>query len=224
MHAVTCLFKPRQVEALAARRTGTDKNGVIVLAQDLAHAVDFSVEEGGNPHIEDVVHFFVQHFQRQPERGNLAAHHAATSDLVVEDVDVVAKGHEIPCHRQRRRTSADARDLLAILLRRYGWQPVDDAVLVVGGDTLQPADRHRLFLDTTAATGWLAGPVAGSAKHTREYVGFPVDHVRVGIALHRNEPDVLGNRRMCGTGVLAIHDFVEVLGVADIGCFHVSKP
>ena len=50
-----------------------------------------------------------------------------------------------------------------------GMQRVD-IVLVVGGDALQAADRHRLFLDAAAAARRLAGPVAGAAEDAGEDV------------------------------------------------------
>ena len=96
-------------------------------------------------------------------------------------------------------------------------QAARDVALVVGGDALEAADGHRLFLDPAAAAGRLARAVAGAAQDAREDVGLPVDHVGVGVAPGGDQADVFGNRRMRRAGPLAIDDLVEVVGILDVG-------
>src|SRR4029079_12864226 len=118
--------------------------------------------------------------------------------------------------RQRSRPSTDQCDALAILLRRNAWQPGADIVLIVRGNALQSADRHRLFLDAAAAAGRLAGPIAGAAEDPWKHIRYPVDHICVGITPSRDETDIFRNRRMCRTGPLTIDNFVEVIRGRDI--------
>src|SRR5882757_6254177 len=95
-----------------------------------------------------------------------------------------------------------------------------DVVLEVGGDALQPADRNRCFLDASAAARRLAGTVAGSPQDSGEHVRLPIDHVGVAITPLSNQPDVLGNGCVCGTGPLAIDYFMKVIRRRDISRFH----
>src|SRR5690606_28811649 len=64
--------------------------------------------------------------------------------------------------------------------------------------------------------------VAGAPEDPREDVGFPVDHVGVGVAAGGDQPDVLRHRRMRRTGPLAIDYLVEVVGVANLGGTHAA--
>ena len=95
-----------------------------------------------------------------------------------------------------------------------------DVVLVVGGDALQAADRHRLVLDAHAPAGRLARAVAGAPENARKHVRLPVDHVGVGVAARRDQPDIFGNGRVRRAGPLAIHDFVEVVRRGNVGILH----
>ena len=175
--------------------------------------------------IEDVADLLVDHDFRQPELGNLRAHHAAGAIVAVEHDAVVAERREIARDGERRRSGADERDALAVLLRRGSRQPGADVFLVVGGDALQPADRDRLrldllgisaLLDATATAGGLAGTVAGAAENAGKDVGFPVDEVGVAEAARRDQSDVFGNGGMGRTRPLTVDDFVEIVGVRDI--------
>ena len=133
---------------------------------------------------------------------------------------MIAERREVARDRERSGAGTDQRDALAVLVRRLARQAGPDVVLVVGGDALEPADRHRLFFDPAPAARRLAGPVAGTPEHARKDVGSPVDHVGVGIASRRDQPDVFGNRGMSRTGPLAIDNLVEVIGRRDVGWFH----
>ena len=71
---------------------------------------------------------------------------------------LVAERHQVVGHGQRGGSGADERDLLAVLLRRGGRQPIPDVVLVIRGDPLQTADGDGLSVDarrggTPARTG-----------------------------------------------------------------------
>jgi len=105
-----------------------------------------------------------------------------------------------------------------------------DVVLVVGSDTLQAADGHRLrarsvlmrgrlaqldiaFLDAAAAACRLAWAIAGAAEDAGEYVRFPVDHVGIAVAARGDQADVFGDRGVGRAGPLTIDDFMEVIGV-----------
>ncbi len=52
---------------------------------------------------------------------------------------------------------------------------------MVGGDAFQAADGDGFVFDTAASAGGLARAVAGTTENSWEYVGLPVDHVRVGV-------------------------------------------
>ena len=113
--------------------------------------------------------------------------------------------------------------------------------LIVRGDALQAADRHglrlrfvlavlgRAFLDAAAAARRLARPVARAPEDSREHVRLPVDEVRVAVAARRDQPDVFGDGSVGRAGPLTIDDFVEIVGVRDIGrlqslCSPVARP
>ena len=61
---------------------------------------------------------------------------------------------------------------------------------------------------------------AAAAEDAREHIGFPIDHVGIVVTTRGDQPDVLGNRGVRGTGPLAVDDFVKVIRVADIGGLH----
>src|SRR5205814_1529523 len=119
--------------------------------------------------------------------------------------------NEIACDGQRGRAGADQRDALAVLLLRDGRQISANVALVVGGDPLQPADRHRLGFDPAAAAGRFARPVAGAAEDAGKDIRLPVDSPGFAIALLGDQPDVFRHRRVCRTGPLAIDDLVEIV-------------
>ena len=133
---------------------------------------------------------------------------------------MIAERRQIARDGERSRPAADQRDALAVLLLRRLRQPRRDVVLVVGGHALQAADRHRLVFHAHAPAGRLARPVAGAPEHSRKHVRIPIDHVGVGIAARRDQPDVFGNGRMRRTSPLAIHDLVEVVGRGNVGILH----
>ncbi len=91
---------------------------------------------------------------------------------------------------------------------------------MIGGDSLQTADRYRLFLDAAAATGRLARTVADAAEYSREDVGFAVFHVRIAELPLGNHANVRRNVGVGGTAPLTVYDLVEVLGIGGICWLH----
>ena len=102
--------------------------------------------------------------------------------VLIEHHAMIAERREVARDRQRGGAAADERDALAVLVRGRLRQARADVVLVVGGDTLQAANRHRLLLHASAPAGRLARPVAGAPENSGKHVRFPVDHVGVAVA------------------------------------------
>ena len=100
VHMIAGILQAGQVEALAARSAGTDKHRVVILVQYFPQAVHLYVEGGVHTHVENVIDLLVQYAQREAKRGNLAAHHAATGELVVVDIDDIAEGRQVARHRE----------------------------------------------------------------------------------------------------------------------------
>ena len=178
------------------------------------------VEVALDTHVEDDFHLLFEHFDRQPESGYLRAHEAAAGRFFLEQMHFVAERQKIPRDGQRRGAGPEQRDAFAILFLRYPGQVGADITLVVRGNPLQAADRYRfLFRSDSTACGF-TGPVAGATENAGEHVGIPVEHVGFGVAFLGDEADVLGNRRVSGTGPLTIHDLVKIIGVENIRGFH----
>jgi hypothetical protein len=70
------------------------------------------------------------------------------------------------------------------------------------------------------AAGRLARAIAGATEDPGKHVGSPVDHIGVGVAPCRDQPDVFGNRRMRRARPLAIHHLVKVVRIRDVGRLH----
>ena len=136
----------------------------------------------------------------------------------------IAERHQIARHGQRGRTGADQRDALAVLLRRRLRQIAADIALVVGGDALQPADRDRLVLDPAAAAGRLARAVAGAPENAGKDVRFPVDRPGLAEPAVGDQADIFRHRRVRRAGPLAIDNFMEVVGITDVGGLQYASP
>ncbi len=151
------------VEIAAARRAAADEDSVKIFREQRLQAVDALAADKFDADIEDVIALLVDDAFRQAEFGNLRAHHAAGFRILVEHDALVAHRGQVPRHSERGWAAAHERDALAVLdLGRLG-QAVFDVVLEVGGDALEPADRHRFFLNSAAPASRLARPVAGAS-------------------------------------------------------------
>src|SRR5712691_6815979 len=104
---------PGDVQVAPARRARADEEGVIALAHQFLHGRYFSMYER-NSQVEDIAHLLVDDLERQAEARDLRPDHAAGARILVEEGDLVAERREIARHGERRRTGADAGDLLAV--------------------------------------------------------------------------------------------------------------
>ena len=199
-----------------------DEDCVEILFQQRLHAGYLGIEVGFDTHFEHEVDFVVQHVHRQPERRDLAAHHAAAFlEDVVHD-HVIAERQQVPGHAEGGRSGTDTSNALAVLLLRNRRPVLTNIFGVVGGNALQPADRHRLIVDSITPACRFARPVAGAPEDPGEYVRFPVDQVRVGVLLIGDEPNVFGDWSVGRASPLAIHHPVVVIRVRRVGWFHGS--
>ena len=205
------LLTARNIELAAARGAGADEHRVIALGQQALKALNPLAGAHGHAEAGDVVHLLVDHRFRQPEARDLAPDHAAGLRIGVDDGQLIAQRGQVAGDGQRGRPGADQRHALAVAVGRRLRQPGGDVGLVVGGDALQAADRHRLVLHAPPAAGRLARPVARPPENPREDIGLPVDHIGVGVSPFSDEPDVLWHRRMSRARPLAINDLVEVI-------------
>ena len=216
---------PGQIEIATARRTATDEHGVVPFGEQRFERIDALAAAELHAEVEDVTGLLVNHRFRQAEARHLRAHEAAGLGIGVEHGDLVAERREIACHRQRGRTGADTGDTLAVRCAGFRQSRADIA-LEIGGDALEPADRHRfrllavVFLHAAAAAGRFARPIAGAAEDAGENVRFPVHQIGVVVTAGGDQADVVGHRRMRRTGPLAIDDLVEIIGNTDIGGTH----
>ncbi len=208
------------VEVASARRAGADEDCIPIVRQQRLEAVDALAAAELDAEIEDVVAFFVDDRLRQAKARDLRADHAAGLGILIDHHARIAERCEVARDRQRRWPAADQRDAFAVLMLDRPGKAAADVVLVVGGDALEAADRDRLFFHAHAPAGRLARAVARAAQNPGEHVGAPVDHVRVAVAARSDQPDVLGNRCVRGTGPLTIHDLVEIVRRRNVGIFH----
>ena len=220
MDVVGRLLAAGDVEIAPARRAAADEDRVPIMGQQRLQAADEFPETGLDAHVEDQIDLLVGDRFRQAEARDLRPHHAAALDVAVEQHAVIAERHQIARDGQRGRAGADESDALAVLLARDGGQIGADVALVVGGDALQAADRHRLLLDPAAPAGRLAGAVAGPPEDAGEDVRLPIDHERVGVAAIGDQPDVFRHRRMRRACPLAVDDLVKIVRITDVGRLH----
>ena len=214
------LVAARQLEVPSPRRAGANEIGIEVHIQHRFHAGDFVAEMTLNAHVEDQVHLLLQHVRRQPESGNLAAHHAAARRILLEQMHLVTERQQVPRHRQRRRPRPQERDALAVLGGGHPGHVRPDVALVVGRHSLEPTNGNRLLLSAHPAAGGLAGPVAGAAENAGKDVAVPVEHVGFGVALLGDQANVLRHGGVRRASPLAVHHLVEVVGILDVGGLH----
>src|SRR5215469_15662872 len=107
---------PGKPELLALGRAGAHEYRIeAAAAQQLTHALHRRVQAQVHAHAGDHGNLFVQHAVRQAERGDVGAHQTAGLAVLLEDRDLVAKGHEIVGHGKRGAAGTDAGDALAVL-------------------------------------------------------------------------------------------------------------
>ena len=87
-------------------------------------------------------------------------------------------------------------------------------------DTFQTTNCDRLIFNATATTSRFAGAIAHSPENARKYVGFAIQHVRVGELSLRDQPNVTRNVRMRRACPLAVNDFVKIIGIGSVCGFH----
>src|SRR5207248_6962165 len=136
----------------------------------------------------------------------------------------VAELRDVARDGSRGRAGGAQAGALATLLIRVGRQIGADITLIVGGNALQAADRHRLRLDAGAAASRFAGPVAGAPEDAGKDVRLPIDRPGLGIALLGDEADVFRDRRVRRARPLAIDDFMEIVRISDIGGLQYASP
>src|SRR3972149_5911640 len=141
---ITRLPPAGKVESAAARRPGADEPRVPAFRQQRLHALDTLTAAEFDAEAEDVAGLLVDDGIRQSEFRDLRADHAAGFFVAVERHAMIAERGKIARHGERGGTGADQRHALAVLARGGLRQARRDVVLVVGGDALQAADRHRL--------------------------------------------------------------------------------
>ncbi len=180
---------PRDLEVLAARRPGSNKDRVELAAvEQFLHALDSMVQLQVDAHVDDAVDFLVENLGRQTETRDVGAHQAARRIECFEDRNLVAERPKIVRDGQRRTAAAKKRHLLAVAFRRPFRQALRDVLAVIGRDPFQPANCHGLLVDTSAAARRFARPVADAAEYPREHVRLAILDVGVAKTPLRNEP------------------------------------
>ena len=134
--------------------------------------------------------------------------------------------HEVVGDGEGGGSGADAGDAFAVLFGGGAGEEVGDVAAEVGRDAFEAADGDGFFDlsvvggQASAAAGGLAGAVAGAAEDGGKDVAFAVHHVGVGVAALGDEADVFGYVGVGGTGPLAVHYLMEVVGIADFRGIH----
>ena len=95
-----------------------------------------------------------------------------------------------------------------------------DFVAVVRRHAFEATNRNGFAVHSFPAACRLTWTIARAAQDTRKDVGFAVEKVGVGVSALRNQTDVFGDVCVGRACPLAIHNFVEVVRVANIGRFH----
>ena len=214
------LLASRQFKIASTRCTGTDEIGVITKIEHGLHALDLVSKMRCHAEVENQIDLFVEHSFRQSKRRDLTTHEAASFGLLVVDVHFITHGQQIACHGQGRRSRTKQSDFLAVLDLGYPRQPGGYITLVVGSNTFQTTDGHRLFFSAHTTASGFTRTITGPAEYPRKNVRIPIEHIRFGVTLLGNQSDVLGNRRVGRAGPLTIHDLVKIAGIKNVGWFH----
>src|SRR5262245_43065719 len=210
----------RNIEVAAPWRTRADEYRVPAFGEQRLQAVDPSAGAEFSSKVKNVAAFLIDHGIRQSEFRNLRADHAARFRILIENHAVISERGKVASDSERGRAAADQRDPLAVLFYRWLGQALAYVVFIVGRDSFQAADRHRLLLYADTPAGRLARAVAGAPQNSGKNIGTPVDHVGVGVTPLCDQADIFGNRGVRGTGPLAVHDLVEVIRRRNVGILH----
>ena len=213
----------RDIEILAARGTGADEYGVVVLfvvVEQSAQAWDGCVVADVDAHVDDRAAFFIDDAAGQAERGDVRAHEAAGLFGLLEHGDLISERHQIVGHGERCGTRAHARDVLAVLARGNGRQQVSVLALEIGRNAFETADGDGRGVNAGAPADRLTRTVARAPQDGGEHIRLAVEHIRLGVAPLRDEPDVLGDIGVGGAAPLAVDYFVVIIRVLDVGWFH----
>src|SRR5690349_1084081 len=90
----------------------------------------------------------------------------------------------------------------------------------IGSYTFQPTDRDWFSVQPPAPARWFARPVACSPENRWEHIRLAVEHVGVGVAPLRNQPDIFGNIGVGRACPLAIDNFMKVVRVLNVCGLH----
>ena len=206
----------------AARRVPTNTASKPLPSSSAFRLVDRRVVADLDAHVEDHARSLRRaRSARQAERRDVGAHQAAGLGVASRRSrprSRAARGRSPPsARRARRRCRRRAcRSSCAGALGRRS----------VMSSRRSAATRLRRQIATgfsstrVAAASGLAGAVAGAPEDAREDVRLAVEHVRVGVAPLRDQPDVLGHVGVGRAGPLAVDDLVEVARIFDVGRLH----
>ena len=86
------------LEVLALRRTGANKDRVVAFVEQLFHAIDAVVQLEVDPHVEDVTDFLVEHVRRQAELRNIGPHQAARRIERLKNRHVITERSQVVSH------------------------------------------------------------------------------------------------------------------------------
>jgi hypothetical protein len=95
-----------------------------------------------------------------------------------------------------------------------------DIAFVVCGHSFESANGNRFLFNPDPTARRFTRSVASPSENSRKNIGFPIDHIGFGKFFGGNQPDILGNRCVGRTGVLAIHYFMVVFRIFGIGRLH----
>src|SRR5690606_3482685 len=175
---------------------------------------------GVDAKIQYIIHFFVQYFFRKAERGDLAAHHSPAGNLLIEQMDLIPLRGKVSGYSKRCRPASDKRNLLSIGWERCLWHVLAYIVFIVCSHPFQSANGDGFFFHPASSTGGFTRPVTSSAKDSWKNIGFPVDHISFAVFLRRYQTDIFRDWRVGWAGILAIHHFVVIFRILNIGRFH----
>ena len=206
----------RNIEFFPFGGTAAHEHGVVLFIEQGAQAGHGGVVPHLGAHVDDALCLFVEHLLREAERRDVDAHEAACLRIFLVNHHLVAEWQEVVGHGERRGTGADEGDALAVPIGDWFGEIGADVVAQIGGDAFEAADGNGLAVHAPAPTCWLAGAIAGPPQNAGKHVGLAVEQIGLGVPSLGNEPEVLRDIGVRGTGPLAVYHFVVVVGRTDI--------